>query len=395
MADDDQSRVSDEEADQFAQLVLHRAAGHGVIFMDREGIITGWGRGATYITGFTPQDAIGLPLSALFTMEDRELGLPEQELKVASIVGYVQDERWHLRHDGSRFWASGLTYAHRSADGELTSFIKVFRDATPLRTRMKYLENVIADCGARETERDTFVGTIAHELRNPLQPIKTVLAILKADPGSATRQEESIKVIDRQLGFLERLVEDLVDLTRANVGKLRVELKQVVVQEVIANAIADCEAKAAAAGVRLHTVLPDQPLRAEADAGRLEQVVVNLVSNGIKFTPAGGHVWVSCTADQSHLLITVKDDGRGIAHDLLPRIFDAFTQARDVSSGRGSGLGIGLSVVKEIATQHGGSVDVRSEGAGKGAEFTVRIPLSARATSSLEEAGGVDEDPAS
>jgi PAS domain S-box-containing protein len=394
MSDDEHSGFTVPQEHRFANLVLHRAGGHAVIAMDREGVIRGWSSGASYITGFEPREAIGLPLRVLFTPEDRELGLPEQELRAASVVGSVQDERWHLRRDGSRFWASGLTYADRDTAGELTGFFKLFRDATHLRTRMKYLENIVADCAARETERDTFVGTIAHELRNPLQPIKTVLAILKASPDSAGRHGESLKVLDRQLQFLERLVEDLVDLTRASVGKLRVERRQVVVQTVIAEALADCTAIAEGAGVRLHALLPGQPLLAEVDAGRLEQVVINLVSNGVKFTPPGGNVWVSCTADHSHLLIGVKDDGRGIPHDLLPHIFEAFTQARDVSSARGSGLGIGLSVVKEIAAQHGGSVDVRSEGPGKGAEFTVRIPLGQRAPTSLEEAGGTQDDAA-
>ncbi len=383
----DPVHVSDEDARGFVRL-LQQANGHGVVFLDREGFITGWSQGAVHVTGFHAQDVIGRPFSSLFTVEDRERGMDQQEMNAARAMGCSQDERWHLRKNGSRFWSSGLTYSRHDGEGGLTGYIKIFRDATHLRTRMKYLENVLEERNAEHAERDTFIGTIAHELRNPLAPIKTVLGILQSSPDVALRHETSLKMLDRQVGFLQRMVEDLVDLTRARVGKLRVEYQRVAIQALIHEAVGDAEARAAATGIRLAAVLPETPLEAEVDAGRLQQVVGNLLNNALKFTPVGGQVWVTASADQTHFLITVKDTGRGIPKALLPVIFEAFTQTKDASSARGSGLGLGLSVVKEIVNLHRGTVEVRSEGEGKGAEFSVRLPLAAASPSSaFNEAG--------
>lgn len=391
MVSNERIRVSDEDALGFVRLLQH-ANGHGVVFLDREGLITGWSHGALHITGFQAPDVLGRPFSSVFAAEDRERGMPQQEMNAARAMGCAQDERWHPRKDGSRFWSSGLTYARHDDQGTVTGYIKIFRDATHLRTRMKYLENVQQERNAENAERDTFIGTIAHELRGPLAPIRTVLGILQSTPDVARRHETSLKVLDRQVGFLQRLVEDLVDLTRARVGKLRVEYRRLVVQTLLQEAVADVDDKARAAGVKLTAVLPEQPLEVEADAGRLHQVIGNLLNNALKFTPAGGQVWVTASADQTHFLITVKDTGSGIPKALLPVIFEAFTQADGASAARGAGLGLGLSVVKEIVNLHRGTVEVRSEGPGKGAEFSVRIPLTAVESPAFNEASGTPKD---
>lgn len=387
MAADETGQISAANARALVHFLEH-VHGHGVIFMDAEGFITGWSKGASYITGFTANDVIGRPLSSLFTTEDRDRSMPQQELNVARALGCAQDERWHLRKDGSRFWSSGLTYAQHDDAGGVASYLKIFRDATHLRTRMRYLENVLEQRDAEHAERDIFLGTIAHELRNPLAPIRTVLTIMQATPDISKRHEASLKVIDRQLGFMQRLIEDLVDLTRARVGKLNLAYQRVVLQSAILDAMSDVHEKAQAAGVALDSVLPEQPLEAEVDAERLQQVLANLLNNAIKFTPPGGKVWVTLNTDQTHFFLTVKDTGRGIPTTLLPNIFDAFTQASDAGSRRGDGLGLGLSVVKEIVSLHRGTVEVRSEGEGKGAEFAVRIPLREQPVTGYEEAGG-------
>jgi signal transduction histidine kinase len=213
-----------------------------------------------------------------------------------------------------------------------------------------------------------------------------VLSLFQASPDIVSRHEPSLQMLDRQVRLMQRLVEDLVDLTRARVGKLRVEHQRVVIQSLIREAVADVGKLAAAAAVELEAVLPEAPVEADIDAARLHQVVVNLLNNALKFTPPGGRVWITATTDQTHFLITVKDTGRGIPKDLLPVLFDAFTQAEGANSSRGAGLGLGLSVVKEIVNLHRGTVEVRSEGEGKGAEFSVRIPLRAATSPAFKEA---------
>jgi two-component system CheB/CheR fusion protein len=289
------------------------------------------------------------------------------------VVGVGENERWHVRKDGSRFWSSGLIFA-LSADGQPGGFVKIFRDLTHLRTRMKYLENVQHEYAFREREQKMFIGTIAHEMRNPLSPVKTAVQLMKRQLGDNPRHVQPIQIMDRQIGFLERLIEDLVDLTRVQAGKMSVVYESVVLQELLFEALDACNTAAEAKRLTVHQIMPSVPIKVEVDGRRLLQVVINLLNNAVKYTQAGGNIWLTATVDQTHFVCYVKDDGQGIDPELLPRIFDMFTQADGSHAERGAGLGIGLSVVKEIVSLHQGTIEVRSEGPGSGSEFMVRIP---------------------
>ena len=374
MAQGENCSWDDDDATAFTELMLRHSRQHGVVFMDPDGRIRGWNQAAYFITGYTDKEAIGQPASLLFTSDDRERKLDEHELNTARAVGAAEDERWHVRKDKSRFWSTGISLPIKEKDGEITGFVKVFRDATHLRARTKYLENVLQECSAHQAEREMFIGTIAHELRNPLAPLKTALHLMKRLEDPSGRTANPLRIMDRQLGFLERLVEDLVDLARVNVGKLSIVYQTVTLQTLLNEAMDACRNAAAQRGVSLYPVLPSIPIEVEADTDRLHQVVVNLLNNAIKFTQRNGGVWLTATTDQTHFIFYVKDNGRGISRELLPKIFDMFTQADGAESQRGSGLGIGLALVKEIVSLHKGTIEVRSEGEGKGAEFIVRIP---------------------
>lgn len=364
----------EDDAKAFTQLMLRDTQQHGVIFYDTAGRIRGWNQGAWFITGWTDQEVLGQPFAMTFVPEDRDRKLAEHEAAVARTVGSAENERWHIRKDGSRFWSSGISVPLKNAQGDVTGFVKIFRDTTNLRTRMKYLENELHHSQASHRQRDTFIGTIAHEMRNPLGPLRMAVELIKRVPGEAHRLSEIVRVMERQLGFLGRLVEDLVDLTRIQSGKMTITYEQVALQPLLAEAVQNCREAAVSRGVALHEIFPTVPIEVEADSQRLLQVVTNLLNNAIKFTPSGGGVWLTATVDQTHFVLYVKDNGKGISRDLLPGIFNAFTQAEGAVTTRGAGLGIGLSVVKEIVTLHQGTVEVRSEGPGKGSEFIVRLP---------------------
>jgi PAS domain S-box-containing protein len=377
MPQDEDWHWDDDDAAAFTQLILRQTRPYGVIFLTPEGRIKGWNRGAAHLTGFGKSEVLGQSFSFLFTAEDRERKLDQHELDGAKKTGCVEDERWHLRKDGSSFWSSGMTLRVPAQGDQPVGLVKIMRDASHLRSRMRYLENIQQECREREAGRDVFVATIAHELRNPLTPLKTALGMLMQQEETEGRARNVLRMMDRQLGFLERLVEDLVDITRVKRGKLRMDYARTTLQDLLAEAVDSCRSAAERRGVSLNLLFPSVRLDVEVDSERLQQVVINLVNNGIKFTPAGGTVWVTATADHTHFLILVRDNGKGISGELLPQIFDVFTQAGDAGSRRGAGLGIGLSLVKEIVSLHQGTVEVRSEGEGKGAEFTVRIPLRA------------------
>lgn len=373
----------DKHENALVTVLLRDSTAHGVVFSDAEGRIEGWSCGAAFITGFAAEDVIGQPFSMLFAPEDRERGVDEHELRIAREVGVAEDERWHVRKDGSRVWTTGVSMALRGEAGAPVGYIKIFRDATHLRTRIKYLENVLQECSVAQSHRDLFLGAIAHELRNPLTPLKTAVQLIDRQRHDPEALQHSLKIMDRQISFLERLVEDLVDLTRLNVKKLSIAYDKAVLQELIAVAAENARQRADHhADIRL--VMPPVPLEAEVDAERIGQVVENLINNAVKFTPEDGQVWVTLNADQTHFLIFVKDTGIGISPEMLPKVFDAFTQAGPMPTHRGAGVGIGLAVVKEIVSLHKGTVEVRSEGAGKGSEFIVRIPLRLQHGAELE-----------
>jgi two-component system CheB/CheR fusion protein len=186
---------------------------------------------------------------------------------------------------------------------------------------------------------------------------------------------EAVAIVRRQIDLLNRLVEDLIDQARVRAGKLRLEYTQMPLQHMLRDAIAAVAPQAKANGITLRASCPEVALPVEVDEGRLHQVLVNLIGNAIKYTPAGGDVWVTGTADQTHFLVKVRDNGQGIDAELLPKVFDAFTQADDASTARGSGLGLGLALAKQLVTLHQGTIEARSDGPDKGSEFIVRIPL--------------------
>ena len=371
----DTSRWAASHEHTLADLLLRQSRAHGVIFMDADGCIRGWSEGAAFITGYTAAEVIGQSVAMLFTPEDRERGLDEQELRIAREVGFGEDERWHLRKDGSAVWTTGVSLPVRDAHDALTGFVKIFRDASHLRSRAKYLENVLADCHVQRSQQDFFLGTIAHELRGPLAPLKNALHIVQRLGVESHSLQQPVAVMGRQLGILERLVEDLIDLTRVNAGKLSISYARIMLQQLAAEAKEACDEAAAIKGVSVQLVLPGVPLEVQVDTERMLQVLGNLLNNAIKYTPRGGTIWLSVTADQTHFLVFVKDTGRGIGPELLPKVFDAFTQAGDIGTQRSDGIGLGLAVVKEIITLHRGTVEVRSEGEGKGSEFILRVPL--------------------
>jgi PAS domain S-box-containing protein len=364
----------EDQAAALGELLLGHAQQIGVIYFDAELRITAWSEGAHSITGWTAGEALGQPTAMMFVPEDRANLLDVHEANTVRIVGVAEDERWHVRKDGSRFWSSGVSLPVPGTNGQPTGFVKIFRDLTHVRTRLKHLENLVQESDLHKLEKNVFIGTIAHEMRNPLSPLKTAAELLKSLPHGHPLHLQTIRIVDRQIGFLDRLIEDLVDLTRVQTGKLNVVYEVAVLQELLYEAIHGCEDAAKAKGITIHEVMPPVPIQVEVDPRRLQQVMLNLFNNAIKYTHAGGNIWLTATVDQTHFLCYVKDDGQGIGPELLPQIFDMFTQADSCHGGRGDGLGIGLAIVHEIVALHQGNVEVRSEGDGRGSEFTVRIP---------------------
>lgn len=359
----------------FMRLMLEESDQVGVVFIDTSGCIRGWNHAAAHITGFSGAEVVGKHCgSILFTPEDRANKLPEHELTTAAAVGFAHDERWHMRKDGLRFWSSGICMPLRDRKGNLIGYVKSYRDTTHLRTRIKFLENSVQEHALQQERNDAFIATLAHEMRNPLAPLMNSAQIIRHSLPPGGELERPLAILERQVAALQDLVEDLIDLTRVKTGRLMITYERVQLQELVAAAVDAARASAASKKIEISMVAPEMPITVELDSSRMHQVLMNLLNNSIKYTPAGGSVWVTATVDQTHALVFVKDNGVGVAPDLLPKIFDMFTQAPHADSQRGAGLGIGLALVKRVVELHQGTIEVRSEGHGKGSEFSVRVP---------------------
>src|SRR5581483_5397086 len=233
----------------------------------------------------------------------------------------------------------------------------------------------------READRrkNEFLATLAHELRNPLAPIANSLQILKMPRLDAGTVERSREMMERQVQHLVRLVDDLLDVSRVMRGKIELRRERVELATVVARAVETVQPLVDAQGHDLSVRISSQSLLLDADPVRLAQVVGNLLTNAAKYTEPGGRIWLTAERDGDMAALRVRDNGIGIAPYMLPRIFELFVQVDHASTKAQGGLGIGLTLVKNLVEMHNGIVQARSEGLGKGCEFVVRLPLVAQA----------------
>ncbi len=240
------------------------------------------------------------------------------------------------------------------------------------------VENTQLYQALRETDRrkDEFLATLAHELRNPLAPIRNAIEILKLPRVDDETIARSLELMERQIHHLVRLVDDLMDVSRVMRGKIELRNEQVELASVVARAVESVQPLADAQGHQLSIRLPGESLLIDADPIRLAQVVGNLLTNAIKYTKSNGRISVSGAREGADAVLTIRDNGIGIDPHMLPRVFDLFMQADNTATRSQGGLGIGLTLVRNLVEMHNGSVEARSGGLGKGSEFVVRLPLS-------------------
>jgi two-component system CheB/CheR fusion protein len=350
---------------------------HAFIVLDCDARVVSWLPGAVHTLGYSPQEMLGETLERLFTPEDLERGDLDWELRAARSYGKAEDDRWLIRKDGIRIWVNGIVTALRDPNGHVAGYVKILRDRTDVRTRIDSLQSRLQQASRLEHEKHVAIGTLAHELRNPMGPLTNAAEVIRAVAGEDPRVATSVQIIERQVRFIAQLVGDLLEQTRAAVGKLKLHYEELNVHDVIANAIETCSGDLADRRQNVEVLMPEI-VRIEADAVRLQQVLVNLITNSSKFSPAETTIWMKLAVEGDELVLRVEDRGKGIPPELLPHIFELFTQAGSEGNGMREGLGLGLGLVKSIAEAHGGTVQAKSEGDGKGAEIIVRLPLQRR-----------------
>jgi PAS domain S-box-containing protein len=299
-----------------------------------------------------------------------ELERMEQVIAESLVSGDFEAEWRILRPDGSQRWLAGWASVFRDEAGEAERMIGACIDITDRKQ---------AELLLREADRskDEFLATLAHELRNPLAPLRTSLEIVRRADGDAGVVAEAHATMERQVAQMVRLIDDLLDVSRISRNKLELRREPLDLVALVRETAAASLPQFEQAGLELRVELPDEPLPMQADPVRLAQVLGNLLTNAGKYTESGGHVRLSLRREGAEAVLTVEDDGLGIPPEMLPRVFEMFTQIGPPLDRTQGGLGIGLALVRRMVELHGGRVAARSEGLGRGCSFEVRLPAPA------------------
>jgi PAS domain S-box-containing protein len=327
-----------------------------------------------------PQEIVGHQIVEVIGIEGYEAIRPHMERVLSGhreeYVAFV-----NFRGPGLR-WIHAVYVPTRDRADAVNGWVDVVTDITDRRRLEEEREQLLQrEHEARERAeeanqlKDEFLATVSHELRTPLSAILGWSTLLQAGGLDEKQGRVALETIERNAKTQAQLVEDLLDVSRIITGKLRLDVRPVMLASVVESAISSVTPAAEAKGVRIQTVLDPNAGPVSGDAGRLQQVVWNLVSNAIKFTPRGGRVQIRVERINSHIEIVVGDTGQGIGPEFLPYVFDRFRQAEGGTSRQHTGLGLGLAIVRHLVELHGGGVRVDSPGVGQGATFTVRLPL--------------------
>jgi len=331
-----------------------------VIGQTLDGRIASWNRGAERLYGYTPAEVVGQPVAVLVPADhpDEAPALLER-LRRGESVEHFETQR--VRKDGSRVDVSLTISPVRDADGRVIGASKIARDITARK-----------EDDRRKTE---FLSLLAHELRNPLAPLRNGIHVLRMagdDPDTLGRVQG---MMERQVEHLVRLVDDLLDVSRITLGKLHLRLEPTTLAAAVAHALDVCGGTVRDRGHTLEVEVAAEPVPLVADKTRVAQAVCNLLTNAAKYTEPGGRVRLTAGPEDGRAVIRVCDNGIGIPADVLPRVFEMFVQANRPQERDHGGLGVGLGVVKRLVEMHGGSVEAHSAGPGRGSEFVIRLPV--------------------
>lgn len=373
-------RAAEEElrlGEERMRLVAESTQDYAIIVLDAEGVITSWNRGAELIFGYSKQEVLGRPSSLIFVPEDRDAGLPADELRRARESGRAEDERWHLRKDGSRFYCSGVVNPVEQ-DG-FRGYVKIARDLTERQQQQAARERELTETQNTIQLKDEFFAVMSHELKHPLNLIQLNaklldrLQVTKTSPAAS----KAVKTIHEAVTSQAQIIDDLLDVSRVRTGKLKLQRSEVDLGKLIKDIVDVVGADERGRQLDLNIEASESsPLTVDADQVRVEQIIWNLLNNALKFTPEDSGITINALRDGERAKVEVIDEGQGIAPEYLDKVFDLFGQAETQHARlHREGLGIGLSLVRQLAEAHGGEVTVYSAGEGKGSTFTLWLPL--------------------
>jgi PAS domain S-box-containing protein len=363
------------ESEEQLRLLVQGITDYAILMLDTSGVVTSWNSGAEAITGYAAAEMLGKHFSRFYTPEDIHSTKPWQQLREAHDKGRASDESWRVRKNGSAFWASTVISALYDAERKHRGYVHVLQDLTQRRNAES-----LAETSQRMHE---FIAMLAHELRNPLAPIRNAVELMRKR-GMGDRTLEAMRdTVDRQVATLSRVIDDLLDVNRIARGQFAVIKEDIDLRDVIRRAIETSKPLIDSQAHRLTVTMPERAIPIHGDLVRLSQAFANLLNNAARYTSAGGIITVAVEPRVGDVTVRVIDTGRGIAPADLERIFDLFTQVSPADAALG-GLGVGLALVRRVFELHGGTVRVKSSGVGHGSEFAVVLPSAVHRPETLQ-----------
>jgi PAS domain S-box-containing protein len=373
------------EATQREQKELWRTTvasiGDAVLVTDAQRRVTFLNAEAERLTGWNLAEADGQNLDVVFNIVNEDTRQTvECPVKKALATGRVVGLANHtvlIARAGTERPIDDSAAPIRDPDGDIYGVVLVFRDVADRKQIEHDLRRLAADLAEADRRKSEFLATLAHELRNPLAPLRNGLELIKRATDNPALVHQTREMMERQLAHMARLVDDLLDVSRITGGKITLKKQRLVLKRVVETAIETSLPLIEANGHKLAVHVPED-LVVDVDAIRLSQVLSNLLNNAAKFTATAGHIELSAHQDGTDVCVSIRDNGIGIAPESMPKLFVMFTQVGRSINPAQSGLGIGLALVRRLVELHGGTVSVFSDGVGQGSTFTLRLPLVSR-----------------
>ena len=402
------------ESEERFRLLVQGVRDYAIFLLDPDGCVATWNEGAQRFKGYTAEEIIGRHFSTFYPQADIAANKPQRELEIATRVGKYEEEGWRVRKDGSRFWANVLITALRNSEGRLIGFGKVTRDLTErVEAQRQALEDArrvateeaarqAAEVRARELRsladklheqadelelrsreaedanraKSQFLAAMSHELRTPLNAIGGYAELIELGISGPINEKQrgQLQRIRSSQQHLLGIINDILNFSRTEAGQLSYDLGPVRIVDIVDSVVQMIVPQAEAKNIALHLECSDDTITVYADRAKAEQVLLNLLSNAMKFTTAEGSINISCRAEGGSAWLSVRDTGRGIAREKLKAIFEPFVQVGRSLTNSHEGTGLGLAISRELARAMGGDVTVVSE-FGSGSTFEVRLPL--------------------
>ena len=363
-----------QRSSQYARSLIE-ASLDPLLTISPDGIITDVNEGSIKVTGVSRDQLIGADFSRYFTEPDKA----QEGYKQVFVEGFVSDYPLTIRHKNGRL--TDVLYnasLYKDEDGEVLGVFAAARDVTALKEIEKVRANLLLKEQEANISKDEFLAMLSHELRTPLTTILTWAQMINLGKLDANQIKRGMLIVEKNAKAQGQLIEDLLDISRIQAGKLKLSIQEIDPSKIITDAIDSTRSLASTKSIQINTVIHPLVKNIFADPNRLQQILWNLITNAIKFSAQNGSIWITLDRTQlpngEYIQLKVRDDGKGIKPEFIPVIFNRFSQVDSTSTRAYGGLGLGLAIVKQLVELHEGMVAVESPGEGKGTTFTVLLP---------------------